>query len=303
MSHTQVRSSDSDAFAQKVTVRTLLEKKRRKHPITALTAYDYPTSRLVDEAGIDLILVGDSVGNTVLGYESTLPLTMEEMLHHTRAVRRGVRHALLVADMPYGSYHVSAEETMRNALRFVQEGGAEAVKLEGGRSRAALVEQLTLAEIPVVGHIGLTPQSLLRMGGYRVQGRSIPEIENLMADAAALESAGAVALVLEGVPRELAARITAAAKIPTIGIGAGPDCDGQILVFHDLFQLTFDPSAKFVRSFGDAGALMRNGLKQYRSAVAARSFPADAESYHLPAGVSSELDQPEEFAGPIPLAS
>ncbi|HEY4356810.1 MAG TPA: 3-methyl-2-oxobutanoate hydroxymethyltransferase [Acidobacteriaceae bacterium] len=303
MSHTQVRSSDSDAFAPKITVRTLLEKKRRKHPITALTAYDYPTSRLVDEAGIDMILVGDSVGNTVLGYESTLPLTMEEMLHHTRAVRRGVRHALLVADMPYGSYHVSPEETMRNALRFVQEAGAEAVKLEGGRSRAALVEQLTLAEIPVVGHIGLTPQSLLRMGGYRVQGRSLPEIENLLADAAALEGAGAVALVLEGVPRELAARITAAAKIPTIGIGAGPDCDGQILVFHDLFQLTFDPAAKFVRSFGDAGSLMRNGLKQYRSAVAARSFPADAESYHLPAEVSAEMKQSEEFADPIPLAS
>ena len=173
---------------------------------------------------------------TVLGHESTLSLTVEEMLHHARAVRRGVRRAFLVVDMPYGSYHVNSEDTLRNALSLVKQGGAEAVKIEGGRRRASLVEELTAAEIPVVGHIGLTPQSLLRMGGYRVQGRSIPEMEELLADAAALEGAGAVALVLEGIPRELAEQITAAAKIPTIGIGAGPGCDGQILVFHDAFE-------------------------------------------------------------------
>src|SRR5215469_15607261 len=253
MGSVRVRPSDKDASAQKITVRTLIEKKNRHEPITAITAYDYPTARIVDEAGIDLVLVGDSLAMTVLGHETTLSLTVGEMLHHTLAVRRGVRRAFLVVDMPYGSYHLSMDATLRNALTFVKQGGAEAVKIEGGRRRASLIEALTSAEIPVIGHIGLTPQSVLRMGGYRVQGRSIPEMEELLADAAALEGAGAVALVLEGIPRELAEQITAAAKIPTIGIGAGPGCDGQILVFHDAFELTFDPPAKFVRSFGDAG--------------------------------------------------
>lgn len=291
MSHVPVQTSDPRSPVSKFTAQTLLEKKRRQEPITALTAYDFPTARVVDEAGIDLILVGDSVAMTVLGYESTLPLTLDEMLHHARAVRRGVRRALMVVDMPYGSYHVSLENTLRNALRLVQEAGAEAVKLEGGRRRAELVEQLTRAEIPVVGHIGLTPQSLHRMGGYRVQGRSLPEIEELMADAAALEGAGAIALVLEGIPREVAARITAAAKIPTIGIGAGPECDGQILVFHDLFGLTFGAPAKFVRQFGDAQRLLREGLEQYKNAVLERSFPADKESYHLPREAAAEFGQ------------
>jgi 3-methyl-2-oxobutanoate hydroxymethyltransferase len=300
MSHTQVQLQDTGASARKITVRTLLEKKRQRQPITALTAYDYPTARLIDEAGIDLILVGDSVAMTVLGYESTLSLTVEEMLHHARAVRRGVRRALLVVDMPYGSYHVSADETMRNALCFMKQGGAEAVKIEGGRRRAAIVEQLTSAEIPVVGHIGLTPQSLYRMGGYRVQGRSLSEMEELLADAAALEDAGAVALVLEGIPRELAEEITATVKIPTIGIGAGPGCDGQILVFHDLFGMTCGPLAKFVRSFGDVAEVMREGVEQYRAAVLERSFPADGESYHLSAEVASGL---EKLAAPVSLAS
>lgn len=287
MSLTQVCPSGGDLSARKTTLRTLREMKRRHQPITALTAYDYPTAKLVDEAGIDLVLVGDSVAMTVLGHPNTLSLTVEEMLHHARAVRRGVRRALLVVDMPYGSYHVSREETLRNALRFIKEAGAEAVKIEGGRKRADLVEELTRAEISVFGHIGLTPQSVHSMGGYRVQGRSQTEIEELLSDAAALEGAGAIALVLEGVPRELAARITASVGIPTIGIGAGPECDGQILVFHDLFGLTFAPSAKFVRHFGDAQTLLRDGLKRYRSAVLARDFPADEESYHLPAGTSA----------------
>lgn len=289
MSHVQVRSTDMGVSALKVTPHTLLEKKRRHEPITALTAYDYPTARIVDEAEIDLILVGDSLAMTVLGHESTLSLTVEEMLHHARAVRRGVRRAFLVVDMPYGSYHLNTEDTLRNALSFVKQGGAEAVKIEGGIRRASLVEELTAAEIPVVGHIGLTPQSVLRMGGYRVQGRSIPEMERLLADAAALEGAGAVALVLEGIPRELAEQITEAAKIPTIGIGAGPGCDGQILVFHDAFELIFSPPAKFVRSFGDGRALLREGITQYRDAVMARKFPSDAESYHLPREAASSI--------------
>ncbi len=293
MSLTEPRSLAEDpAPIRKVTWQTLLEKKRHGQPITALTAYDYPTARLVDEAGIDLILVGDSVAMTVLGYDSTLPLTMDEMMLHARAVRRGVRRALLVIDMPYGSYHAGSEDAVRNAIRFIKEAGAEAVKIEGGRHRAPLVEQLTLAEIPVVGHIGLTPQSLHRMGGYKVQGRSLPELENLLADAAALEGAGAVALVLEGVPRELAARITASARIPIIGIGAGPECDGQILVFHDLVDLTFAKPARFVRRFADAQSIFRAGLERFRDAVNDRTFPNDDESYHLSAAV---LEQCEEL--------
>jgi 3-methyl-2-oxobutanoate hydroxymethyltransferase len=281
----------------KITTQTLLEMKRRKQPITALTAYDYPSARLLDEAGIDLILVGDSLAMTVLGYDSTLPLTMAEMMHHARAVRRGVRRSLLVVDMPYGSYHGSTDQAVRNAIRFVKQAGAEAVKIEGGTHRAALVEQLTNAEVPVVGHIGLTPQSLHRMGGYRVQGRSLSAIEGLLADAAALEGAGAVALVLEGVPREVAARITEAASIPTIGIGAGPDCDGQILVLHDLMKLTFADGAKFVRRFADADTLLREGIERYRSAVETRTFPSDAESYHLSRDVGAKFDPVTELAG------
>jgi 3-methyl-2-oxobutanoate hydroxymethyltransferase len=276
---------------QKVTHLTLRDKKQRGEPITALTAYDYPTARLIDEAGIDVILVGDSVAMAVLGYGSTLPLTMDEMLHHAKAVRRGVRRSLLVIDMPYGSYHATDDEAVRNALRFIQEAGTEAVKLEGGAHRAALVDRLTRADIPVVGHIGLTPQSIYRMGGYRVQGKSLPAITQLMNDAVALEAAGAIALVLEGVPREVAARITSAAGIPTIGIGAGPECDGQILVFHDLAQLGFGAPAKFVRHFANTGDLLRAGLDEYRHAVETRTFPSDAESYHLSPQVRAELEE------------
>jgi 3-methyl-2-oxobutanoate hydroxymethyltransferase len=285
------------APAHKITLQSLLEKKQRRQQIAAITAYDYPQARLVDEAGIDLVLVGDSLAMTVLGYENTLSLTVDEMLHHARAVRRGVRTAFLVVDMPYGSYHLGTEDTLRNAMRFVKEAGAEAVKLEGGASRASLVEKLTLAQIPVVGHIGLTPQSVHRMSGYRVQGRSMPAIEQLLADAAALEGAGAVALVLEGIPREVAARITETSGIPTIGIGAGSECDGQILVFHDLFNLTFSDGAKFVRRFADADVLIRDGLRQYRDAVVSRSFPSDAESYHLAAAVRAEFERSEPRPG------
>ena len=279
----------------KVTMPSLAEMKRQGKRITALTAYDYATSRLVDEAGIDLILVGDSLAMVVLGHDNTLAVTVDEMLHHTRAVRRAVRRALVVADMPFGSYHGTVAEGLANAVRFVKEAGAEAVKIEG--PRVELVRALTDAEIPVVGHLGLTPQSIHRMGGYRVQARTAETVERLKADAHALADAGAGALVLEGVPREVAATITAELAIPTIGIGAGPDCDGQILVFHDLVNLTFAPPAKFVRRYGDAAAVMRSAVEHYREDVEQRSFPSDEESYHLPEAARQAL-QPKTEATP-----
>jgi len=272
----------------KVTMPALAEMKRQGKPIVALTAYDYPTSRLADEAGIDLILVGDSLAMVVLGQENTLAITVDEMLHHTRAVRRAVHRALLVADMPFGSYHGRISEGVANAIRFVKEAGAEAVKIEG--PRVELVRALSEAEIPVVGHLGLTPQSLHRMGGYHVQARSMEAALRLKADAHALALAGAGALVLEGVPREAAAAITADLPIPTIGIGAGPDCDGQILVFHDLVNLTFAPAAKFVRRYADAGALIRSAIEHYREDVERRAFPSNEESYHLPEAARQALE-------------
>jgi 3-methyl-2-oxobutanoate hydroxymethyltransferase len=274
-------SAPTPANFTKVTMPALAEMKRQGKPISALTAYDYATARLVDEAGIDLLLVGDSLAMVVLGQDNTLAVTVDEMLHHTRAVHRAVRRALVVADMPFGSYHGTMAEALANAVRFVKEAGAEAVKVEG--ARVELVRALTDAQIPVVGHLGLTPQSLHRMGGYRVQARTTDEVIRLTADAHALADAGAGAIVLEGVPREAAAQITAELSVPTIGIGAGPDCDGQILVFHDLVNLTFAPPAKFVRRYGDASALIRTAIEHYREDVEHRVFPSDAESYHLPA--------------------
>jgi 3-methyl-2-oxobutanoate hydroxymethyltransferase len=216
----------------------------------------------------------------VLGYDNTLAVTMDEMLHHTRAVRRAVNRALVVADMPFGSYHASVSEGLGNAIRFVKESGAEAVKVEG--PRIELVRAIASAEIPVIGHLGLTPQSLHRMGGYRVQARTTETIRQIKADAQALADAGAGALVLEGVPREVAEEITAELPIPTIGIGAGPCCDGQILVFHDLLNLTPGPPAKFVRRYADASTLIRIAIENYRKDVEYRAFPSDEESYHLP---------------------
>ena len=286
MSLTGMRDAGRPISAAKVTPQSLLAQKQHSSPITAITAYDYPTARLVDESGVDLLLVGDSLGMAVLGYEDTLGVTMDEMLHHARAVRRAVQRAMLVVDMPYGSYQVSVADTLRNGLRMVKEAAAEAVKLEGGTAQVSRIRALTEAEIPVVGHIGLTPQSVNRMGGYRVQGRSEIAAAQLCDDALALEQAGAIALVLEGIPRELAAKITGLLTIPTIGIGAGPDCDGQILVFHDVFSLSFRQQPKFVRSFGDAAALVRHGLEEFRAAVEAKTFPDDRESYHMPGGIS-----------------
>ena len=221
---------------EKVTLPTLQAAKHHRK-LSAVTAYDVASARLADAAGLDLILVGDSLAMTMLGHDNTLAVTMDEMLLLTRAVRRGLTRALLVADMPYGSYHSSPEDAVRNALRFVQEAGAEAVKLEGGRTRTELIRRLTEAEIPTIGHLGLTPQSVHRMGGFRVQARSADAIERLREDAHLLADAGCIALVLEGVPREVAGLLTAELAIPTIGIGAGPDCDGQILVWHDLLGL------------------------------------------------------------------
>jgi 3-methyl-2-oxobutanoate hydroxymethyltransferase len=289
MSVTNFRSADSGAqtVTAKVTFQTLQQKKQNAQPITALTAYDYPTSRLVDEAGVDLILVGDSLAMVVMGYDSTLPVTVDEMLHHTRAVRRAVKRAIVVSDMPYGSYHVSVADGVANATRFLKEAGAEAIKIEGGARRCELVERLTDAEIPVVCHLGLTPQAVHRMGGYRVQGKTQAAADELVRDARMLEAAGAAAIVLEGMPREVAANITSQLQIPTIGIGAGPDCDGQILVFHDLVNLSFSRPAKFVRQYADAATLFRDAIEHYVHDVEERSFPNESESYHLPRETST----------------
>jgi 3-methyl-2-oxobutanoate hydroxymethyltransferase len=266
---------------QKITVASLRERKLQHQPITCLTAYDYASARLVDEANTDIVLVGDSLAMTMLGYPDTLSVTVDEMLHHTKAVRRGVKHAMLVADMPYGSYHVGGDDALRNAARFVKEAGTEAVKMEGGEKRADLIRRVIDAEIPVAGHIGLTPQSVNVMGGYKVQGKSLAEIEQLMRDAVALDRAGVAFLVLEGIPREVASMITAEVATPTVGIGAGPDCDGQVLVFHDILNLTFSPPAKFVRRYGDAAALITDAARAFREDVIAHQYPADSESYHL----------------------
>jgi 3-methyl-2-oxobutanoate hydroxymethyltransferase len=275
---------------QKITVATLKEKKLHREPITCLTAYDYASGRLVDEARIDVILVGDSLAMTMLGYENTLTVTVDEMLHHTRAVRRAVKHALLVGDMPYGSYHLSAEEAVRNAARFVKEAGAEVVKIEGGEKRADLIRRIIEAEIPVAGHIGLTPQSVNVMGGYKVQGKSLSDIEQLMRDAVALDRAGVACLYLEGIPREVAAMITAEVATPTIGIGAGPECDGQVLVFHDILNLTFSDPAKFVRRYGDVAASITHAAQSFRADVVSHQYPSDKESYHLPKDTRAALE-------------
>jgi 3-methyl-2-oxobutanoate hydroxymethyltransferase len=275
---------------QKVTTAVLRQKKLSHEPITCITAYDYASARLVDEAGIDVVLVGDSLAQTMLGYENTLSVTMDEMLHHARAVRRGVKHALLIVDMPYGSYHVDAQDAVRNATRFVKEAGAEGVKIEGGESRAELIRRIIDAEIPVAGHIGLTPQSVNRMGGYKVQGKSLAEVEQLMRDAVALDRAGVATLYLEGIPREVATLISTEVSAPTIGIGAGPDCDGQVLVFHDILNLTFGPPAKFVRRYGDGAALITQAVEAFRADVRARRYPGDEESYHLPVETKQALE-------------
>ena len=262
----------------KVTVPNLRQKKGEK--IVALTAYDYPFAKIIDEAGIDIILVGDSVGVVVGGAEDTLAVTMDQMVYHTRMVSRAAKRALVVGDMPFLSYQISVEETLFNAGRFLKEGGAAAVKLEGGAGVADRIEALTKYDIPVMGHIGLTPQSVHRMGGYKVQGRNERQARKISADAKAVESAGAFALILEGIPMELAKEITDTVHIPTIGIGAGPSCDGQILVLHDLLGLattTYQP--RFVRRYADITAVTHEALSRFKADVTEGKFPAAEEGY------------------------
>jgi 3-methyl-2-oxobutanoate hydroxymethyltransferase len=274
---------------EKVTAPSLRASKERGERLVCLTAYDYTMARIVDEAGVDIILVGDSIGNTVMGYGNTVPVTLDEIVMHTRAVRRGVQRALLVADMPYGSFHTGDDDAVRNALRLIKDGAAEAVKLEGGRKRAPLVKRLVDEEIPVMGHIGLTPQSVNMLGGYRVQGKTAETARALLDDAKALEDSGAFSIVLEVVPREIAKLITESVKIPTIGIGAGPHCDIQVLVIHDMLGLSFGKLARFVREYANLKETMTEAISRYAEDVRTGAYPSDAESYGLPAEAAAEL--------------
>jgi 3-methyl-2-oxobutanoate hydroxymethyltransferase len=275
---------------EKVTAPSLRASKERGERLVSVTAYDYPTARIVDEAGIDIILVGDSLGNVVLGYGNTVPVTLDEILMHTKAVRRAVQRALLVADMPYGSFHTGPDDAVRAALRLVKEGGAEAVKLEGGRKRVHLVKRLVDEEIAVMGHIGLTPQSVNKLGGYRVQGKTAKAARELLDDAKALEDAGAFAVVLEVVPREIAKVIRESVSIPTIGIGAGVHCDIQVLVLHDMLGLSFGKLARFVRPYANLRETITDAVSRYAEDVRNGTYPADEESYALPAEAAEELN-------------
>jgi 3-methyl-2-oxobutanoate hydroxymethyltransferase len=274
---------------EKVNAPSLKASKQRGERLVCLTAYDFPTARIVDEAGIDIILVGDSLGNVVLGYGNTVPVTLDEILIHLKAVRRAVQRALLVADMPYGSFHTGADDAVRNALRLVKEGGAEAVKLEGGHKRVQLVKRLVDEEIAVMGHIGLTPQSINKLGAYRVQGKTAATARQLLDDARALEDAGAFAIVLEVVPREIASLITETVSIPTIGIGAGAGCDIQVLVLHDMLGLSFGKLARFVRPYANLNEVITDAVSRYADDVRNGTYPSEDESYALPAEAAAEL--------------
>jgi 3-methyl-2-oxobutanoate hydroxymethyltransferase len=274
---------------EKVNAPSLKASKQRGERLVCLTAYDFPTARIVDEAGIDIILVGDSLGNVVLGYGNTVPVTLDEILIHLKAVRRAVQRALLVADMPYGSFHTGADDAVRNALRLVKEGGAEAVKLEGGHKRVQLVKRLVDEEIAVMGHIGLTPQSINKLGAYRVQGKTAVTARQLLDDARALEDAGAFAVVLEVVPREIASLITESISIPTIGIGAGAGCDIQVLVLHDMLGLSFGKLARFVRPYANLHEVITEAVTRYADDVRGGTYPSNEESYALPAEAAEEL--------------
>jgi len=275
---------------EKVSAPSLRSSKQRGERLVCLTAYDYPTARIVDEAGIDIILVGDSLGNVVLGYGNTVPVTLEEILIHLKAVRRAVQRALLVAVMPYGTFHTGDDDAVRNALRLVKEGGAEAIKLEGGHKRVHLVKRLVDEEISVMGHIGLTPQSINQLGAYRVQGKTAATARQLVDDAKALEDAGACAIVLEVVPREIAKLITETVSIPTIGIGAGVHCDIQVLVIHDMLGLSFGKQARFVRPYANLRDVMTDAVTKYADDVRNGTYPSNDESYALPAEAAEELD-------------
>ena len=275
---------------QKVTIPFLQNKKKNKEKIVAITAYDFPVAKIMDECGIDLILVGDSLGMVVLGYENTIPVTMEEMIHHTKPVARASKNALVVGDMPYFSFHLSIEESVMNASRFLKEAGAKAVKIEGSsKKRLKLIETLVEAEIPVMGHVGLTPQSIHHFGRFKVKGREVDEAKKIITGAMNLEKAGVFSVVLECIPMELARIITEKLKVPTIGIGAGPYCDGQILVFHDLVGYSNGYLPKFVKKYADFHELISRSVKGYIDDVKGGKFPDDKYSYHLKTEETAEL--------------
>ena len=285
-----------DAIRTKVTAPAVRARKGRE-PLTMLTAYDFPGGKVADQAGVDIILVGDSVANVVLGYETTNQVTIDDMIHHTAAVARARPGALLVADMPWMTFHVSPEETLRNAARLVREGGAEAVKLEGGAPRVEMIRKLVSAEIPVMGHIGLTPQSVHAAGGYRIQGRRLEDARRLIEDALALEEAGVFAVVLEGVPALLAQAITRRVSVPTIGIGAGPDTDGQVLVMHDMLGLNFGHYPKFVRRYAELSRVAATAIGHWIRDVRRGSFPSEEESYHMIDAAALELIEEPSATG------
>ena len=265
----------------KVTTRTFKEKKKKGEKIVLVTAYDYPTALLADEARMDGILVGDSLGMVIQGHDTTLPVTVEEMLYHTKIVRRAVKNALLITDMPFLSFQISLEEAIRNCGTMIKEGGAEAIKLEGGKSVVPIIRALIDIGIPVMGHIGLTPQSVHLFGGYRVKGKVKEEIEILKEDALVLEEVGVFSVVLEGIPMEVAKEITESLKIPTIGIGAGPYCDGQVLVFHDLVGFYESEKPKFVKEYAQIASIIKDALRKYKEEVKSGMFPDEAHSYKL----------------------
>ena len=265
----------------RIDIAALMGKKQRGEKISMLTAYDYPTARLLDEAGVDSILVGDSAGNVVLGYKDTLPVTMDEMIVLTRAVTRAVRHAFVIGDMPFMSFNVTPAKAIVNAGRFVKEGGAQAVKLEGGASIVRTVKAIVRAGIPVCGHLGLTPQTANQLGGYRVQGKAAAAAKKIFDDAIRLEDAGVMMIVVECIPDRVAAAIAGRVKVPLIGIGAGPRCDGQVLVINDLLGLSFGFSPKFVKRYADLGRAISRAAGSYRSDVARRKFPAKAHSFEM----------------------
>ena len=270
---------------EKVYVPALRSAKEKGEKLVCLTAYDYPTARIVDEAGVDIILIGDSMGNVIHGYGNTIPVTLDEVLLATKAVKRGSSRALIVSDMPYGSYHTGDNKTVRNALKLMKDGGAEAVKLEGGRNRVNLVKRLVDEEIPVMAHIGLTPQSVHKLGGYRVQGKTTEDAQRLIEDAKLLEEAGAFSIVLELIPREIAEIITDEVKISTIGIGAGTNCDIQVLVLHDLIGFTFGRQPRFVRQYANVSEVISNAIKSWTDDVKSGNYPSEQESYGLPKDV------------------
>ena len=273
----------------KKTVSTLQQAKENGQKITMLTAYDYSTAKLMDEAGIDMILIGDSLGNGILGYEDTISVTMEDMIHHGAAVSRGVKETMVVVDMPFMSYQISVEEAVTNAGRLMKEGRANAVKLEGGKSVCPQIKAITQAGIPVVAHLGLTPQSINALGGYKVQGKSEDAAKKLLEDALAVQEAGAFALVLECVPTKLASLITKKLTIPTIGIGAGNECDGQVLVYQDMLGMFSDYVPKFVKQFAQVGEIMKKAFSDYKEEVASGAFPAEKNSYKIDDEVIDKL--------------